>query len=318
MANSSISVLPRLFLAITLFFIGCNTQQKTQAAQNIQGIQFEQMKYPYPEKSFQYQDIRVAYLDHGKGRPVIFLHGQASDLLNFEPVYPLFEKEYRIIAIDYPGFGKSDKPLIKFSEEFYVGLLDKLFNLTGIDTATLVGHSYGGYVAMVYGASRPDRVSSMVLISPAGIQEYSGVVKRAMRNSFTVDAIVSTPVEKSLSNYEFSTVNKTPEVDQYAKRRAALLKNGGEEFRGYAHAMVQAMELMLETNIRDRIGRAEVPTLLVWGKEDPLVPYKISKQTLNCIPQARLVTIEKCGHFPMLEYPQKLYEIVNTYLQEQG
>lgn len=276
------------------------------------------MKYPYPEKSFQYQNIRVAYLDHGSGRPIIFLHGQASDLLNFEPVYPLFEKDYRIIAIDYPGFGKSEKPLIDFSEEFYVRLLDKLYDITGIEKATLIGHSYGGYVAMVYGSSHPERVSSMVLISPAGIQEYPNIVKRTMRNSFTVDAIVSTPVEKSLSNYEVSTFNKTPEVEQYALRRAALLKNGGEEFRGYAHAMVQAMELMLETDIRDRIGKADIPTLLVWGRNDPLVPYKISKITQEYIPHSQLATIENCGHFPMLESPQKLYKIVNTYLQEKG
>ena len=304
-----------LLILTLIIFTGCGVKTDHFAGQIIEKINFNNMKYPYQEKSFNYAGNRVVYLDHGQGDPLIFLHGQASDLLNFEPVFPLFDTAYRVIAIDYPGFGKSDKPEIQFTEDFYIGLIDELFTATGIESATLIGHSYGGLVSMVYAAARPQRIKSLVLISPAGIQKYSAFIEKAIRGSFTIEAIMATTVEKSLKNYQTIAINMTPEVERYATRRAGLLKNAGEDYRRYAHAMVQATDLMFKTSVRDRIGAHNFPTLIIWGREDPLIPYKIASETLEYIPHAELITIDKCGHFPMLEYPDKFHELINAYLR---
>ncbi|NQU28444.1 MAG: alpha/beta hydrolase [Candidatus Marinimicrobia bacterium] len=311
--------LSKWLLILTLvIFNGCGKKTDRFANQIIEKIDFNNMKYPYQEKSFEYEGNRVVYLDHGQGDPLIFLHGQASDLLNFEPVFPLFDETYRVIAIDYPGFGKSDKPEIQFTEKFYSGLIDQLFIATGIESATLIGHSYGGLISMIYATARPQRIKSLVLISPAGIQKYSAFIEKAIRGSFTVEAIMATTVEKSLKNYQTIAINRTPDVERYATRRAGLLKNAGEDYCRYAHAMVQAADLMFKTNVRDRIGAHNFPTLLIWGREDPLIPYKIAAETLEYIPHAELITIDKCGHFPMLEYPDKFYELINAYLRVQS
>ena len=105
-------------------------------------------------------------------------------------------------------------------------------------------------------------------------------------------------------------------METYALRRLALLTEGGEEYRLYAHAMVQAMELMLKTNVRDRIGAHQLPTLLLWGKEDPLIPLKVADEAQKFIPGATLKTIDGCGHFPMLEHPIEFHRLVEAFVKE--
>lgn len=299
-----------------LLFINCGERKSLPSTITIKKLAFEMMTYPYKEKRFEYKGNKVVYIDEGIGDPVVFLHGQASDLLNFEPIYPLFEKSYRVIAMDYPGFGKSDKPKIQFSEDYLVDLVDELFTVTGLSTATLVGHSYGGYIAMLYSVAHPERVRSNVLISTAGIQEFTPMMQSIFRKSFTVDAIINTSPNKAIQNYRDSSVNWTNDMERYAHRRVGLLNNGGEEYSLYGHAMVQAMELMLNTTIREQIGILNIPTLILWGKDDPLIPYKYARETVKYIPHGKLVTIEECGHFPMLEYPEKFYGFLHEFLQE--
>ncbi|MCF6238774.1 MAG: alpha/beta hydrolase [Candidatus Marinimicrobia bacterium] len=306
-----------IFILLTgMLLIKCDSDSKSNTNAKVEGLTFNQMKYPYTEKSFKFRGHNIVYVDSGIGQPLIFLHGQASDLLNFDPVYPLFVKNHRVIALDYPGFGKSDKPGTSFSEEFLVSLLDSLYETTGVESATLIGHSYGGYVGMLYGAARPERVKSMVLISPAGIQKFNSFISTAMRKAFTVESILKTTTKKALKNYRNTSVNWSPAMEIYAMRRVALLTEGGEEYRRYAHAMVQAMELMLNTGVGDRIGMQNLPTLLIWGMDDPLIPLKVSNEALQLIPSATLKTINDCGHFPMLEHPQEFQQIIEVFLKD--
>jgi len=309
----SFKIIPIMLAGLLL--CQCQSDTDKSIVSNLEGLAFDQMKYPYQEKSFNFQGHNIVYIDSGSGPPLIFLHGQASDLLNFDPAFSLFVAQYRVIALDYPGFGKSDKPEISFSEEFLVGMLDKLFKTVNIESATLIGHSYGGYVAMVYGSARPEQVNSMVLISPAGIQKFNSFMSAAMRKAFTVEAIMKTSMEKAMQNYHNSSANWSPEMETYALRRVALLKAGNDEYQRYAHAMVQAMELMLDTTVRDRIGTIDVPILLLWGQEDSLIPLKVADEALKYIPDAQLETMENCGHFPMLEYPQEFHRLVQAFLK---
>ena len=306
-----------VFIVIAGLLISqCNSDSAESTEVKLEGLAFNQMKYPFEEQSFNFRGHNIVYIDSGSGPPLVFLHGQASDLLNFDPVYPLFVSGNRVIALDYPGFGKSDKPEIMFSEEFLVDLLDSLFDKVDIKSANLIGHSYGGYVSMVYASARPERVNSMVLVSPAGIQKFNSFMTTAMRSAFTIETILKTSIKKAMQNYHNTSVTWSPEMETYALRRLALLTEGGEEYRLYAHAMVQAMELMLKTTVRDRIGEHQLPTLLLWGKEDPLIPLKVADEAQKFIPGATLKTIDGCGHFPMLEHPIEFHRLVEAFVKE--
>lgn len=300
---------------VILVLVGLTMPALAQLTDEIKEISFKEVDYNYSEKTFIYEGHKVAYIDTGVGKPVIFLHGQASDITNFETVYPVVEKEFRVLSVDYPGFGKSDKPEIEFTEEFIIGLIDELYREVGIENATLVGHSYGGCVAMIYGTARPEKIETMVLISPAGIQQFPKALKQTLRASFTVETILATTVEQAVQNYRKLGTEWTPELERYALRRAGLLASG-EEYKGYAHAMVQAMEIMLKTTVRERIGATEIPTLIIWGRQDALVPHFVSTKAIKSISHARLETMENCGHFPMFECVDEFNEILMNYLGE--
>ncbi|MFQ6609485.1 MAG: alpha/beta fold hydrolase [Fidelibacterota bacterium] len=275
------------------------------------------MNYPYKENTFTFESQKIVYIDGGEGTPLIFLHGQASDLMNFEPVYSMFARDFRIIALDYPGYGKSGKVGVVLTEDSLVRLLEQLYKVTQIQSATLIGHSFGGYVAMLFALANPGMVQSMILVSPAGLQEYTPAVQQYLRSSFTVAEIVKTSVEKAYQNYRASSVYWSPQMEKYAQYRIELLKKGGDDYQEYARAMVQAMELMLNTKIRERIGSIHIPTLLVWGNQDPLIPLTVGKEAKRIIQNSRLKTIDRCGHFPMLEYPNQFHRIIQTFLAVQ-
>ena len=298
-----------------LILLGLSALILGKCPEKVKEISFKEMDYNYPESTFSYEGHKVTYIDVGTGKPVVFLHGQASDITNFETVYPMIGEKYRVLALDYPGFGKSEKHEIEFSEQFLIELIDELYREAGIEQATIVGHSYGGCVAMIYGLARPENVESMVLISPAGIQVFSEQFKQSFRASFTVDAILNTTVEQAINNYRKMSAEWTPELERYANRRAGLLANG-EDYKGYAHAMVQAMEIMLKTTVRERIGNTKIPTLIIWGRRDALVPHFISADAVKYIPHAKLETLEDCGHFPMFECVDQFNQILINYLEE--
>ncbi len=298
-----------------LILLGLSALILGKCPEKVKEISFKEMDYNYPESTFSYEGHEVTYIDVGTGKPVVFLHGQASDITNFETVYPVIGEKYRVLALDYPGFGKSEKHEIKYSEQFLIGVIDELYRETGIEQATIVGHSYGGCVAMIYGLARPDNVDAMVLISPAGIQVFPDQVKQSLRASFTVETILNTTVEQAIDNYQRLGAEWTPELERYALRRAGLLANG-EDYKGYAHAMVQAMEIMLRTTVRKRIGETKISTLIIWGRQDALVPHFISAEAVKYIPHAKLETLENCGHFPMFECVDKFNQILIDFLGE--
>ena len=90
---------------VILVLVGLTMPALAQLTDEIKEISFKEVDYNYSEKTFIYEGHKVAYIDTGVGKPVIFLHGQASDITNFETVYPVVEKEFRVLSVDYPGSG---------------------------------------------------------------------------------------------------------------------------------------------------------------------------------------------------------------------
>lgn len=260
---------------------------------------------------------RVATMEAGTGRPVLMLHGLGGTKISFLPTVAALAPDYRAIAMDAPGFGDSDKPFGSYDAAFMarwaVALLDKL----GIERADILGHSMGGRVALELGMRHPDRVNSLMLMTPSmawrGEKRWAPYL-RLLRPELAllqpaprsvVEAFVRRIVPGADGNWsaagvdEFLRAYLTPRgrVAFYAAARQIYLENGDGQ-----------------DGFWERLERCEPRSLFVWGRRDQLVPIGFQRHVRQALPSAHHVEID-CGHIPQFERPAQTHAALAAFLR---
>jgi 2-hydroxy-6-oxonona-2,4-dienedioate hydrolase len=239
----------------------------------------------------------IHYLEAGSsGPPVILLHGLGGDATNWALTIPALASKYHVYALDQIGFGKSDKPIINYRVATLVEFLDQFYRKLGIEKATLVGNSLGGWTAAAYTIAHPQKVEKLVLVSSAGYtpkrygaQEIPKSLYYALNPSTTAD------LKRLLETifYDRSMLS-----DAFiAQAFTAKLKRGD----GYTiNAFIDSI-LRGEDFIDEKVKAIKTPTLVIGGREDRLTPPAMAEAFAEDIPGAQKLIIEKCGHVPQLE-----------------
>ena len=241
-------------------------------------------------------------------RPVIvFVHGLSGTWQNWLLNIPAFMGSHRVIAPDLPGFGESPMPRDKVSIKGYARMLDELLGTLGVDSAVLVGNSMGGFVAAELAISFSTRVERLVLVSAAGlsIEEYRRapllVGARIWAGTATWigargDSVVTRPRARRLG---LQLIVRYPEKLS-PELTYELTRGAGTP------GFVPAMEALVSYGFRDQLSRIEVPTLVVWGRNDMLVPRGDAREYVRLIgDNARREMFEDTGHLSMVERPSR-------------
>lgn len=264
----------------------------------------------------------VNVVDIGSGPALVFLHGLAGCWQNWLETIPAFARDHRVIALDLPGFGASPMPAQPISMPGYARLLDELFVTLGVDSATLVGSSMGGFVACEFAIRYAAQVQRLCLASPAGLS------MEHMRNERNQG------LRARLENYLFFgtgwLASRSDRVVRSERLRRALLMLVAaypdrlppqlvvEQVRGAGKpGFDDALDAMTGYPIRDRLGEIGCPTLVVWGELDRLVPVADAGEFEWLIPRAHKVVYEDTGHLVMLERPDRFNADLRAFLGEQ-
>jgi pimeloyl-ACP methyl ester carboxylesterase len=257
----------------------------------------------------------VNYAEIGEGEPVLFVHGLAGCWRNWLENLPHFGERYRAIALDLPGFGDSPMPDWKISMDAYGRLLHDFCDALGIDrVAAVVGNSMGGFVATEAVIDRPERFERLVLVSAAGTVLAEAKGRRFEAAARTVKAaapyladaaMLKRPLGRRLA---FGWVMGRPE-----KLRPELLS---EQLRPGldSDGLVESMMSMVGYDTRQRLTEIEIPTLIVWGLDDHIVPVEAALWYHRLIPRSRLEIFERTGHVPQLERPQRFNALLDEFL----
>jgi pimeloyl-ACP methyl ester carboxylesterase len=257
----------------------------------------------------------VNYAEIGEGEPVLFIHGLAGCWRNWLETLPDLGERYRAIALDLPGFGDSPMPDWDLSMPAYGRMLHDFCNALGIDrVAAVVGNSMGGFVATEGVIERPERFERLVLVSAAGISLAQAKGRRFEATARTIKAagpyladatMLKRPLGRRIA---FGWVMSRPE-----KLRPELL---GEQLRpGLASdGLVQSMASMVGYDTRQRLTEIEIPTLIVWGLSDHVVPVEAALGYHRLIPRSRLEIFERTGHVPQLERPARFNALMDEFL----
>lgn len=239
---------------------------------------------------------KIYYAEAGSGPDVILLHGLGGDRTNWNATIPALAAKYHVIAPDQVGFGQSDKPMIDYRVGTLVDFLNAFYKKLGISKATLVGNSLGGWVAMDFTLAHPEKVDRLVLVDSAGLsqQRYGGEpLTRERLLGLNPSTIAG---EKALMSIVF--YNKMFASDQFAEQALVghLRKNDSYTIDRFIDSLLRG-----EDFVDGRLGAIKSPTMVVWGREDALIPLAAGKVLAQEIPGAASVILDSCGHVPQAE-----------------
>lgn len=278
---------------------------------------------PLPAARVTVDGIGLNTLDSGGSGPVVvFIHGLSSSMGFWERQIPAFVQQgYRVLALDLPGFGDSDRPDAPYTPPWFATLVTHWLDGLGVSRASFVGHSMGGQVALTLALASPDRVDRLVLCAPAGIERFSRGEARWMKNFYTESRALEADEDTIRANYH-NTFNRWDEgVERLVEERVRLASTAA--FRGTSVAVARSVAGMLDFPVADRLGEIGAPTLIVFGTEDRLIPNPIfhggrtagvAKAGQRAIPNSQLLLIPSAGHTVHHDAPEAFNAAVLSFL----
>ncbi|MDQ6846122.1 MAG: alpha/beta fold hydrolase [Candidatus Dormibacteraeota bacterium] len=264
---------------------------------------------------------RLAYLEAGQGPPLLLIHGIAEAAWAWEVIIPALARRHRVIAPDLLGHGRSAKPRGDYSLGNQATLMRDLMISLDIEHATLVGHSLGGGITMQFAYQYPERCERMVLVASGGLGQD---VTFLLRSLGLPGADYVAPL--FLSN---TTRNMMLGTARWLGRRGLKASPGQKAmWRSYAGLTDPATRDAFIATVRavidqrgQRVSALErlylarsMPTMLVWGENDRVIPVSHAHSAYEEMPGSRLEIISGAGHFVQLEKPQRVAELILDFL----
>ncbi|MEM9513953.1 MAG: alpha/beta fold hydrolase [Actinomycetota bacterium] len=262
----------------------------------------------------------VGYRRAGRGEAVLLLHGLAGSSRTWDAALPQLAERYDVIAPDLLGHGESAKPVGDYSLGAYASGVRDLLAVLDVPTITVVGHSFGGGVAMQLAYQFPQLVDRLALVGSGGLgREVSWLLRT-----------LALPGAEYLMPLGFPTplVERANDVGRLLARRDIRWPWFGEMWRAYRslagaanrQAFVRTMRGVIEPggqmiDATDRLYMAaRVPTLIMWGANDAIIPVEHGERAHEAIEHSRLEVLDGVGHFPHVEAPELFVELLGDFI----
>ncbi len=277
--------------------------------------------WPAMTRRIEVDGRQVSVVDTGGDEPpLLWIHGLGGIWQNWLLNIPAFMGSHRCVAVDLPGFGQSELPVGEISIQGFACAVDKVCDALDVECPVVIGNSMGGFTGAELALSFPTRVSKLVLVAAAGLStEYlTREPLLAAARAFAVltarTGLRGSPVVKRrrLRRIALQPVVRYPE--RLSVPLATELVQGAN-----APGFIDAFEALMGYSFRDRLERIEVPVLIVWGRNDLLVPVGDAQRYQRLIGEnARVEIFEDTGHAPMIERPSQFNELVREFLAVEG
>jgi pimeloyl-ACP methyl ester carboxylesterase len=260
----------------------------------------------------------------GEGSPVVLLHGFGDTADCWRRVVPPLTRDHRVVAIDIPPFGRSRGPelsngtgLVDWYPDFFSALVEEL----GLDEVTLVGHSLGGAIAMHATLERPDRVGRLALIAPAGLGHgapwwWHAVAGRPINWAAFLrlpNPIAGQAIKAGMRGFLEERLLYDPRRLEDVIEHFVSLHGGRrqlEELLATGRALIPGYD----GRLIERVGEIECPVTVIWGREDRLAPVDHADAFEAAVQHAQVHALERCGHYPQIERPSRVTELLEELL----
>lgn len=275
----------------------------------------------FPVEQMSIHGHRIGYRRGGQGPVLLLLHGIAGSSLTWVPAMRLLQSDYTVLAPDFQGHGASEKPLGDYSLGNLASAMRDFLSLLGIDRVTVVGQSFGGGVAMQFAYQFPERCERLVLVDAGGLGREVNWILR----------LIALPGFEYLLPALFPAFVRSwgDPVVRFFGRRGIRHAEAAEMWRSYKSltegesrsAFVRTMRSVIDpggqsVSAIDRLYlAAHVPTLIVWGDHDRIIPLDHAYLAHEAISNSRLEVMAGVGHYPHVEEPVRFVEILRDFLR---
>ena len=242
--------------------------------------------------------IRIRYVSLGRGKPLLLLHGWGTSLDTFGAMIEDLKRQFRITAFDFPGHGGSDMPPVTWAVDAFVGLTLGVMAELGIERASVLGHSFGGRVAIKLAAAYPEMVDRLVLVDSAGVPPPQTIKRRLKR----------------VASKSANTIGRLGRPGQ-AVRRATVRRIASPDYKE-AGPLRDTFLAIVREDLRPALPRIKAPTLLVWGESDDDTTLADAHTMEKLIPGARLLVLKNAGHFSYLDQYGRFRLAIVSFLDD--
>ena len=249
-----------------------------------------------------------------RGQPIALVHGFSVPYFIFDPTFNfLTSTGFRVLRYDLFGRGLSDRPRGRYNIDLFVRQLKELLDALNINQVSLVGLSMGGAISSAFTVNFPERVRKLILIDPIGIRSapFSWIYKAAMLPGISelILGMVSTDrIVRSITASFFH-----PEHIEIFQEQCRVQM----QYRGFKRGLLSTLHNKAINGfptVYRQLGKLDIPVLLIWGRNDQILPLEQSRDILSAIPHAEFHVIEGCGHIPHYEKPEEVNPIVQQFL----
>jgi len=256
-------------------------------------------------KTTEIDGSKIRYLEDGASKnTLILLHGLGASAERWESVIPLFAKKFRVIVPDLIGFGYSDKPTIDYTTDYFAEFIAKFVERVGIKEMSVIGSSLGGQIAAEFIINQNVDVKKLVLVSPSGVMKHSTPALNAY-----ISAALYPNTDSALN--AFQAMSGREKIDE-------KIVSGFIERMQLPNAKMAFMSTLLGLSnskvITEKLQLITIPTLIVWGENDPIIPIKYAQSFISGINDCRFYKMMGCAHTPYVEKPEKFFQIVSDFL----
>ncbi|SFL31212.1 alpha/beta fold hydrolase [Geodermatophilus ruber] len=260
-------------------------------------------------------------VEAGAGEPVVLLHGISGHAETWVRTVTGLAQDFRVYALDMLGHGFTDKPPIEYSIQALGEHVLDFLDAVGVRAAHLVGQSLGGWVAAWLAATHPDRVASLVSVTGAGLQltedgaELTARVGRQVGDA-TRRALDGPTREKVRTRLEWLMHDPAVVTDELVEARYRIYTR--PDFAAVAGRLVEAFTAgprQEEMLTADRLRGIARPTLVLWTRQNPTMPWEVGERASRLIPGAAWYLMEDAGHWPQYEKPEEFLAVVGRFLR---
>jgi pimeloyl-ACP methyl ester carboxylesterase len=246
------------------------------------------------------------------GEPVLLLHGYPANHRSWRHQIPALARDYRVIAPDLLGWGRSERPLhLRFDYDTEVARVGRLLDALGIETVNLAGHDYGGFLALGFTETHPDHVRRLALCNS---RAQSTFVPHWTAVFGLASVAGRTPVLRNL-------LARLPLLDIHRRSLASLVRHGliddelldsyvgwmgTPEGRRWLVHFSSEYRVAVRPELRRRLGGITCPTAIIWGRDDAYLRPEIATELAERIPHAELTMLDEAGHWVMDEHPAEV------------
>lgn len=266
-------------------------------------------------RSVELPGARVNYVEIGEGEPILFIHGISGGWQNWLENLPHFGAGHRAIALDLPGFNTSPMPTWEIGMAAYGRMIHDFCEKLGLEGTTLVGNSMGGFIAVEAATAAPQHFSRLALVSAAGIINTWNPEARATVTAYAwskLGGVVADRGRAIVSHPRSRQLALAPFFRYPGQLRPELLveQMAGGRCPGFG----DALQDLIGHDIRERLPMIKMPTLIVWGLSDRVIPVAAGISYHRRIPHSRLEIFERTGHLPQLERPARFNALLDEFL----